>query len=106
VEGLLAVTGRWPVLLGLVNAAVRADLAAGREADESMREILHELRTRGPTALDVTDAAERHTAVARTIEVSLTRLTAEQRTRYLELAVFGQDVPIPVPVPVPVLAQY
>ena len=102
VAGLLAVTGRWPVLLALVNGAVRADLNAGRRAEESMREILHELRTTGPTALDVTDADERHTAVARTIGVSLARLTAEQRDRYLELAVFGEDVAIPGPV----LARY
>ena len=67
-----------------------------------MREILHELRATGPTALDVTDAQERHTAVARTIGVSLSRLTPEQRDRYLELAVFGEDVAIPGPV----LARY
>ncbi|HEV7452159.1 MAG TPA: NB-ARC domain-containing protein, partial [Pseudonocardiaceae bacterium] len=101
-EGLLAATGRWPVLLGLVNAAVRADLDGGRLAEESMREILHELHTTGPTALDVTDATERHTAVARTIGVSLSRLTVQQRARYGELAVFGQDVAIPIPV----LARY
>jgi hypothetical protein len=98
VAGLLAATGRWPVLLALVNGAVRADLNAGRRAEESMREVLHELRTTGPTVLDVTDADERHTAVARTIGVSLSRLTAEQRARYLELAVFGEDVAIPGPV--------
>jgi hypothetical protein len=96
--GLLAVTGRWPVLLALVNGAVRADQNAGRRAEDSMREILQELRATGPTALDVTDAEERHTAVARTIGVSLSRLTAEQRERYLELAVFGEDVAIPGPV--------
>jgi WD40 repeat protein len=98
VEGLLTVTGRWPVLLSLVNGAIRADLSAGHRAEESMREILQELRTTGPTALDVTDADERHTAVARTIGVSLARLTVEQRHRYLELAVFGEDVGIPGPV--------
>ena len=95
VEDLLELTGRWPVLLVLVNGAVRADHNAGRRVDESMREILHELRTIGPTALDVTDTDERHTAVARTIEVSLSRLTAEQRDRYLELAVFPEDTDIP-----------
>jgi WD40 repeat protein len=102
VAGLLAVTGRWPVLLALVNGAVRADQSAGRTAEDSMREVLHELRATGPTALDVTDAEERHTAVARTIGVSLDRLTVEQRERYLELAVFGEDVAIPGPV----LARY
>jgi WD40 repeat protein len=98
VAGLLAVTGRWPVLLALVNGAVVADQSAGRQAEDSMREILHELRATGPTALDVADATERHTAVARTIGVSLSRLTIEQRDRYVELAVFGEDVEIPGPV--------
>ncbi len=102
VAGLLAVTGRWPVLLALVNGAVRADPSAGRTAEDSMCEILHELRATGPTALDVTDAEERHTAVARTIGVGVSRLTADQRDRYLELAVFGEDVAIPGPV----LARY
>jgi hypothetical protein len=95
VTRLLAATGYWPVLLALVNGAIRADLNAGRGAEDSMREILHELRATGPTALDVTDATERHTAVARTIGVSLSRLTAEQRDRYLELAVFEENVAIP-----------
>ncbi|MGH3809826.1 MAG: NB-ARC domain-containing protein, partial [Pseudonocardiaceae bacterium] len=102
VGGLLAVTGRWPVLLSLVNGAVRADQNAGRTGEDSMREILQELGAAGPTALDVADAQERHTAVARTIGVSLGRLTPEQRERYRELAVFGEDVAIPGPV----LARY
>jgi NB-ARC domain/Domain of unknown function (DUF4062) len=102
VVGLLAATGRWPVLLALVNGAVLADQSAGRRAEDSMREILHELGETGPTALDVTDTQERHTAVARTIGVSLSRLTADQRARYLELAVFGEDVAILGPV----LARY
>jgi WD40 repeat protein len=107
VEGLLAVTGRWPVLLALVNGAARADQKGGLGAEESMRELLHELRTTGPTvldkdALDVKDPEKRHTAVTRTIEVSLSRLTTEKRDRYLELAVFGEDVAIPGPV----LARY
>ena len=95
VAGLLTATGRWPVLLSLVNGAVRADLNAGRRAEDSMREILQELRTTGPTVLDVTDGGERHMAVARTIGVSLARLSADQRERYLEMAVFGEDVAIP-----------
>jgi hypothetical protein len=102
VARLLAVTGRWPMLLALVNGTVRADHSAGRPADDSMREILQELGATGPTALDVADAHERHTAVARTIGVSLSRLTSEQRARYVELAVFGEDVAIPGPV----LARY
>ncbi|MGH3801702.1 MAG: hypothetical protein ACRDTD_16530, partial [Pseudonocardiaceae bacterium] len=82
--------------------AVHAYLNAGYRAEESMREILHELHTKGPSVLDMGDEQERNTAVARTIGVSLRRLTDQQRARYLELAVFGKDVAIPVPV----LARY
>jgi hypothetical protein len=98
VAGLLRATGRWPVLLALVNGAVRADLTAGRRAEDLMWEILGELEATGPTVLDITDTAERHTAVARTIGVSLGRLSDQQRDRYQELAVFGEDVAIPGPV--------
>jgi NB-ARC domain/Domain of unknown function (DUF4062)/WD domain, G-beta repeat len=95
VDAALQVTGYWPVLLALVNGAVGADVAAGGDAETSLREVLHELRTAGPSVLDVGDEDERHSAVARTIEVGLARLTGEQRARYLELAVFGEDVAIP-----------
>jgi WD40 repeat protein len=98
VAELLGATGRWAMLLALVNGVVREDLRAGQRVEESMREILHELHTTGPIALDVTDDNKRHTAVARTVGVSLNRLTLEQRARYLELAVFGEDVAIPGPV--------
>ncbi|HEX4103662.1 MAG TPA: NB-ARC domain-containing protein, partial [Pseudonocardiaceae bacterium] len=95
VDAALQVTGCWPVLLALVNSAVRADVAADGDAEQSLREVVHDLRTAGPSVLDVQDEDERHSAVARTIEVSLARLTEEQQQRYLELAVFGEDVTIP-----------
>ena len=102
VEGLLEATGRWPLLLEMVNGAVRDDLDTGRRAEESMREILHELRTKGPSVLDIDNEQERNTAVSRTIGVSLGQLTDQQRERYLELGVFRKGVAIPVPV----LARY
>jgi hypothetical protein len=102
VEELLAVTGRWPVLLALVNGAIRDEVRAGRGVEEATREVVHELRTRGPSVLDVTEAEERHKAVSRTVGISLSRLSAQRRERYLELAVFGANVAIPVSV----LARY
>ena len=94
-DEMLQVTGYWPVLLALVNGAVRTEVAVEGDAEKSLREILHELRTAGPSVLDVQDEQERHSAVARTIDVGLARLTGEQRERYLELAVFGEDIAIP-----------
>ena len=95
---LLAAAGRWPVLLALVNGAIHTDIERGRDAAESMCEILDELHSTGPTVLDITDDDQRHTAVARTLGVSLNRLAPAQRERYQELAVFAEDVAIPVEV--------
>jgi len=95
VEATLGATGLWPVLLSLVHGAVRDAVTTGGDATDELHAVLRALRTDGVTVLDVDDPAERNRAVARTIEVSLARLTAEQRDRYRELAVFGEDVSIP-----------
>ncbi|GIF17833.1 WD40 repeat protein [Actinoplanes tereljensis] len=95
VEEALDATGRWPVLLALVDGAVRDGITHGGDPVSEMREVLDALRADGITVLDVGDAGSRTTAVARTIDASLRRLAADERDRYLELAVFGEDVTIP-----------
>ena len=54
------------------------------------------LDKRGLTAFDARQAAERYQAVSKTVGVSLELLTADERTRYTELAVFPEDVDIPL----------
>ncbi|WP_246122065.1 NB-ARC domain-containing protein [Pseudonocardia cypriaca] len=97
VDEVLAVCGRWPVLLSLVHGTVREAVAAGGDPVAELQHVLTALQTDGVTvtALDVTDAAARGRAVARTIELGLARLSPAERDRYLELAVFGEDVVIP-----------
>ena len=95
VGDVLAVCGSWPVLLALVHGAVRDAVTTGGDAAGEMREVLVALRVGGVTVLDVTNPTERGQAVARTIEVGLDRLSPDERDRYLELAVFGEDVSIP-----------
>ena len=91
----LRVTGRWPVLLALVHGAVRDAVREGGDPADEFAEVLTALRDEGITALDATDAARRSAAVAATIEVSLSPADPEERARYRELAVFGEDVAIP-----------
>jgi hypothetical protein len=91
----LGAAGQWPVLLALINGAVGADVAAGGDPASALREIVHAITTEGPSVLDIGDELARDAAVARTIEVSLMRLTVEQRDRYGELAVFGRHVAVP-----------
>jgi WD40 repeat protein len=90
-----AVCGSWPVLLALVHGAVAEAVRAGATAEHEMREVLAALRRDGITVLDVGNPDQRSRAAARTIGISLDRLDLDERQRYLELAVFGEDVRVP-----------
>jgi WD40 repeat protein len=92
-DDLLRATGRWPVLLGLVNAALLDGVQAGAGAEEAARWAVDRLAALGPTAFDADDAGGR--AVAATVAASMDLLTAEERSRYLDLAVLPEDADVP-----------
>jgi hypothetical protein len=77
----LAATGRWPVLLALVNGAARADHAAGQDAVQAITQITAALTVDGPTALDIADPDRRDAAVEATLGASLTRLAPADMPR-------------------------
>jgi hypothetical protein len=56
------------------------------------------LTIEGPTALDPARPADRTRAVAATVEASLTLLKPGDRDRYLDLAIFPEDIDIPLDV--------
>ncbi|WP_143268727.1 NB-ARC domain-containing protein [Amycolatopsis vastitatis] len=93
-EQLLDLTGRWPLALGLANGALRRAARDGSDVAATASLLLRRLQERGPTALDVTDAARRDRAVAATLESSLGVL-GDRRDRVVELAIFPEDVEIP-----------
>ncbi|MCK9895743.1 NB-ARC domain-containing protein [Frankia sp. AgB32] len=95
-DRLATITGRWPVLLGLVNAALVDHLADGATAEQAADWIYGRLKADGPTALDVEDADSRDQAVAATVLASLEMLTPDERDRYRDLAIFPEDVDIPL----------
>jgi WD40 repeat protein len=99
---LTARTGRWPVLVRLVNGVLRDEVVEhGRDLHESAAELAVALDA-GPTVLDLSDAQERHLAVAATVELSLDRLErrlgAEAVDRYLDLGIFPEDTDVPLTV--------
>jgi hypothetical protein len=102
VERLLAITGRWPMLLALVNGAACRLMEQGNAAGDALAAVESLLRDAGPQALDLRHQGERSQAVQATMQVSLEYLAEGGREadveRYLELAVFpeGDDIPIPV----------
>ncbi|GAA4192844.1 hypothetical protein GCM10022252_34900 [Streptosporangium oxazolinicum] len=95
---LVGLTGRWPLLLSLVNARLRDEHGAGTNADVAARRAAGRLGRTVPAVLDVTVASQRETAVLATVEHSLEALGAFDRARFLELGVFPEDVEIPVAV--------
>jgi WD40 repeat protein len=97
-DRLASLAGRWPVLLNLVNAALRRRVAQGQPAEQAAEDIAHRLVVDGPTAFDPTRPTDRSRAVAATVEASLALLVPTDRRRYLDLSIFPEDVEIPVAV--------
>lgn len=96
-SGLLEQSGRWPVLLGLLNASIR--LAADEMPLEQAIELhLEALRRDGPTTLDMMSEVGRRRAIRATLSVSFRALEVTEIERFYELAVFPEDVEIPVSV--------
>jgi WD40 repeat protein len=97
-DRLAELAGRWPVLLNLVNGVLRRRVARGQPPERAAAEIVDTLVAEGPVAFDPARPADRGRAVAATVEASMVLLDAADRQRYLDLAIFPEDVDIPVDV--------
>ena len=94
---LVTATGRWPLLLSLVNAALLDQLAAGADVRQAVRWVLQQLHSGGPAMFDLDpgDEDNRSHAIAATVDVSLALLTPHERERYLDLVVIPTDTSLP-----------
>src|SRR5215475_4436678 len=97
-DQLARLAGRWPVLLNVVNGVLRRRVGRGQPPGEAAEEIARRLAADGPAVFDPARPSDRSRAVAATVEASLTMLEPADRDRYLDLAVFGEDVDIPLDV--------
>jgi WD40 repeat protein len=97
-DRLANLAGRWPVLLNLINGVLRRRTARGQLSQHAAAEIVDRLVTDGPVAFDPARPADRNQAVAATIAASLALLDATDQQRYLDLAIFPEDVDIPLDV--------
>ena len=108
VNGLLKVTGQWPLLLGLVSKILvnYAKVADASAVSAQAEELLQRLTAGGPAAieehlgeggrgLDVSQPGDRERAVRATIEASTSLLEDQDAERFAELAVFARDKIIP-----------
>ncbi|MFD7919825.1 NB-ARC domain-containing protein [Streptomyces sp. NPDC059740] len=102
-QGLLDVTGRWPLLLRLVNRLAARRIATGADPTAVAAEIMEQLRRSGPAAVDdptlsveLDDPRQRNKAVRATIEAAALLLPPGGYERFTELGVFAEDEYVPV----------
>jgi hypothetical protein len=98
VARLLTMSGRWPLLLGLINGALVRLVEQGNSTDDSLAEVEARLRADGPFGFDADRPDSRRDAVDMTLAASLHFLRPEHRERYLELAIFPDSEPVPLTV--------
>ncbi|MEV0192228.1 NB-ARC domain-containing protein [Kitasatospora purpeofusca] len=101
VEKLLARTGRWPLLLRLVNRLVIREVQLGVPVPDAMNTASRRLRDVGPAAadaagMDAAVAAQREEAVEATIEAAVSLLPAGGPERLRELGIFAEDEAVPL----------
>lgn len=93
---LVARLGEWPLLLTLVNSALRERVNRGQHLADALKSINKTLEKRGLTAFDAQNAEDRNQAVKKTLGVSFDLLSATDHLRYRELAIFPEDIDIPL----------
>lgn len=100
---LLDTTGRWPLLLRLVNRQIKAQVETGQDLARAAEEMLHHLRVEGPQGVDPTGASigmdrpeERRRAIRATVEAATDLLREGGMERFAELAIFAEDETVPV----------
>jgi hypothetical protein len=105
VDELVEVCGRWPLLLGVVNANLVSATQRGTDVSVAATEVLERLREPGPAGIDelsekgrgpdVRQATLRTRTVAAAITASISLLDQLDADRFAELGVFAEDETIP-----------
>ncbi|MET8957406.1 NB-ARC domain-containing protein [Streptomyces sp. NPDC004533] len=103
VDALIKATGRWALLLRLVNQLIAVQAATGVPAATAAQAMLDRLRALGPAgadpdaALDLDDPTRRNTAVRASIQAATALLPRDGARRFAELGIFAEDEAIPLP---------
>ena len=106
VDELVRRTGRWPVLLELVNGNLQRALRHPSASNPVLEahSVLERLSALGPSGLDPisglspVNRTQRHHAVRTTVEASFAVTEPLLRERYFELGIFAEDTEIPLTV--------
>jgi len=106
-RGLLQETGRWALLLRLVNKVLADQARLQPDIKEAAEDLLGRLYAGGAwqvdyltgaanQRLDISDPDQRQKAVTATIQASTSLLSPAEQSRFAELAIFAEDETVPV----------
>ena len=99
ITALATATGRWPLLLHVVNRILVKVAATNLDLTSTVQDLQDRLHRYGAVALgglEVADRTRRRLAVRATIEASTRLLTSSERLRFTELGIFTADELIPM----------
>lgn len=92
-EKLARQCGHWPLLLSLVNGVLRDYVRHGATVAQAIQDARQAWKDAGTIAFDQEGGRQR--ALGISLERSLNRLDEVERERFLDLAIFPEDVEIP-----------
>jgi NB-ARC domain len=100
-DQVISRTGRWPLILSLLNKVLAERMRAGYSPDEALEEIAGHLDVQGPRGADELDVRlgpqGRSTLVQTTLSAGLALVNApDARERLLDLGVFAPRAIVPV----------
>ena len=100
---LVKATGRWALLLRMVNQLIAVQAATGAAPSAAAQAILDRLHALGPAGadpdqpLELDDPDRRNTAVRASIQAATDLLPADGLRRFAELGIFSEDESVPLP---------
>jgi WD40 repeat protein len=94
-DALVVFSHRWPVLITILNAALKENISSGASLGEVADWLIDLLRRSGPTALDKTLFVSVEKSVIATLGATLELIHDEAKELFYSLCIFDEDVIIP-----------
>lgn len=94
-DALVSFSHRWPVLIAILNAALKENLRIGASLAEVADWLVGLLKRSGPTALDKTLFVSIEKSVHATIGATLELIDDEAKELFYSLCIFDEDAVIP-----------
>jgi WD40 repeat protein len=93
---LVAQLGEWALVLKLVNGILYYRITRGQNFSLALNYVQKTLQQRGIFGLNLRETEDRRAAAAATLALSMEALNEVERQRFIELAIFPEDVNIPL----------